>query len=233
MAPEKAVKTTSLTMSCVWESGEFQTTGHSGPTVTAQFEGLVLVSTVFVDWWAGFFPPQTPCIFFVSCTVPFLCCTLHRAQIFWVHHHQAFWPKVGKSKVHSRLSCCCRIRARGSPSLHTRARQQRAKVRRLLRAVGGKQKRQHVPLTFYGPTTGATHRCHGHVAGADGERQQQKKLPQKGVVADSDPLEQTSHVDPSRGTARAAPWATSEPIGAQSLRESGPENGTQMSWRRW
>ena len=63
MAPEKAVKTTSFTMSCVWECGEFQTTGHSGPTVTAQFEGLVLVSTMFVDWWAGFFPPQTPCLF--------------------------------------------------------------------------------------------------------------------------------------------------------------------------
>ena len=109
--------------------------------MTAQFEGLVLVSTVFVDWWAAFCSPQAPCLLIVSCTVPLLCCALHRAQIFWAHDHQAFWPKVGISKVPSRLSCCCRIRARGSPSLHTSARQQRAKVRRLLHGGRGKQKR--------------------------------------------------------------------------------------------
>ena len=65
MAPEKAVKTTSLTMSCVWESGEFQTTGHSGPIVTAQFEGLVLVSS----------PLRHLAFVFVSCTVYF--CVAH------------------------------------------------------------------------------------------------------------------------------------------------------------
>ena len=102
----------------------------------------------------------------------------HRAQIFWVHHHQAFWPKVGKSKVPSRLSCCCRIRARGPPSLHTRQGNSGRKCADCSTLVEGSRREQHVPLPFYGPTTGATQRCHGHVASADGERQQ--SLPQKG-----------------------------------------------------
>ena len=124
-----------------------------------------------------------------------------------------------------RLSCCCRIRARGSPSLHTRARQQRAKKRRLLRAVGGKQKRAARAAAILRSHHGSDPLMSWTCGGCGRRAATIEETATKGVAADRDPLEQTSRVHPSSGTARAAPWATSEPIGAQSLRESVAHRG--------